>query len=434
MSSLRQAAGLLALVGVLLLAGAGCATGTGGGAWQFDERTRTGPLRVHVESATLLSRVHPHVRYAVSDRAHVAVFQIGPFGRARALYPNHPDQSALTEAGRHRVFSYGGPAHNVIGWSGGTGWSRWPRRIGESFSGAGGLSYLLVVAARHPLPLDRVASRVPFRFGGNPLRAFQFGPTSAFGAMEAIVDRLVQPHWADRDWAVDWSYVLWTNPPDPSLGRLRRLVSIDLRDDLGQDSVELADGTLPDRLRVRGDSATEEPPTRYRPEMPSRPWVPDPGLPVRPPREPAADTVLVIRPEAPEGERVSEIPVRRPRQDDPLAPLGRLWSDRHPPVDRTERDREAFRFEPSDRVEFGEYYRRWVEEPFADDRSLGDDRLQGPEPGDDVPRVRSPGRADDLGEIGDVGDRKSGQSDTQRDDHGSGSGGGSGGSGGGGSS
>lgn len=415
--------GALGAATVLVLAALGCATGTGGeAAWRFEEHE--GPLRVHVESSTLLSRVHPHVRYAVSDRAHVAVFQVSPFGRARALYPNHPNESGLTRAGRHRVFSYGGPALNLVGWSGGAGWSR-TRRIGRSYSGAGGLSYLLVVAARHPLPLDRVSSRIPFRFGGNPLPGFHFGPTSAFGTMEAIVDRLVRPQWPDRDWAVDWSYVLWTDPPAASLGRLRRLVSANLgrRDRLARDSVQLRDPTLRNRLRVRGDTAADEVPTRYKAKLPDRPWVPDPGLPPLPPPEPATDTVLVVRPEASEGERVRQLPVRRPHRDDPLAPLGRLWSDRHPPERRRERDREAFRFEPDDRVEFGDYYRRWVEDPFPEGRPPGDDRLKGPELGNDVPRVRTRGRADDLGGIGDAGDRQTSGSDTQRDDTGSGSGG-----------
>lgn len=386
---IRRTAAAVAFAGGVLLAGGACATGSNDRpAWSLEEMD--GPLRVHVESATLLSRSHPHVRYAVSDRAHVTVFQIDPFGFARALHPTHPKRSGLTEAGRHRVFSYGGPAHNIIGWySGyGTGLGSW--RMGRGWGDPGQLSYLLVVASRHPLPLDQIAPLVPFRFGGNSLPGLQIGPSSAFGTMEEIVDRLVEPYWPDRDWAVDWSYVLWTDPPSPSLSRLRITARFPRDGASETETTELTGQELPDVLRPRPDSTDDREWTRYRPELPTRGWIPaEPELPPLPPRTPKTDTVVVIRMDAPPGERVRQLPVRRRHRDDPLDAFGRLWLDRHPPARRSvrTRDREPFRFDRGERREYGSYFRRWVDEPFARDR------LDGADIGDGMgrrPRVTGP--------------------------------------------
>lgn len=443
---IRRIAATLAAATVVLLIASACATGTGGEpSWSLEEMD--GPLRVHVESSTLLSRSHPHVRYAVSDRAHVAVFQIDPFGFARALHPTHPGRSGLTDAGRHRVFSYGGPANNIIGWfSGyGTGLGSW--RIGGGWGDPGQLSYLLVVASRHPLPLEQVATLVPFRFGGNSLPGLQIGPNSAFGTMEEIVDRLVQPHWPDRDWAVDWSYVLWTDPPTPSVARMRITVSFPPERTVEAATSDVTGQRLSDALRQFPDTVDDRRRTRYRPEIPTRGWIPEPDVPPVPPGNPETDTVAVIRMDAPPGERVRERRVRRRHREDPLAAFGRLWLDRHPPASRglRARDRDPFRFRRNDPREYSSYFRRWVEDPFGRDRPAGRDHLDGTNASDET--IRRPGASsprdwsdvvDDPGdsrigapdiEIPDIDGEDIGGSDGERDDVGGGSGG-TGGSGG----
>lgn len=174
------------------------------------------PLRVRLASTFELSSRSPTLHFAVSDRSHVALFRVSPSGYVRALYPYHPGGPTSFGAGPHTVFSTA--ARAGFGFAPSFG-SPYRHRLGP-FSGVGRphLSFLMLVASRSPLRLERIRNDVPFRFRSATALASPLQGGSAFGTMDRLLDRLIPSGLASDDWAVDWVYTS-VGPP----GRTRTL-------------------------------------------------------------------------------------------------------------------------------------------------------------------------------------------------------------------
>lgn len=159
------------------------------------------------------------LHFAVSDRAHVALFRVHDSGYVRALYPYHPRSSSIFGSGGHTVLT-STPSVRY----------RWPsvtrfatnRR--DTYSCAGGFghvstSYLMIVASRRPLRVERIRNEVPFRYRRVSVLATPFHRGTAFGAMDRLLTRLVPQGLARDDWDVDW--VVATDFGSPWCRRLR---------------------------------------------------------------------------------------------------------------------------------------------------------------------------------------------------------------------
>lgn len=185
--------------------------------------------------------------FAVSDRAHVAVFRVHGSGYARAIYPYHPGASSVFTPGEHTIAT-STPSY-VHGW-------RLASRFATGRSGhpacSGGpghvsMSYLMIVASRQPLRLERLRDQVPFRYRHVSVVGTHFFGVSAFGTMDRLLARLVPEGLPREDWDVDWTVATdvgwgWCRRLRPPL--LRRIAS---RPDPQGDDTTRAD-TRPRRL------------------------------------------------------------------------------------------------------------------------------------------------------------------------------------------
>lgn len=145
--------------------------------------------------------------FAVSDRAHVAVFRIHDSGYVRALYPYHPGASSLFRPGAHTVLTSSAPTFRA-GWRPGSRFAS-PLRSGPFRSSAAcygriHTSYAMIVASRRPLQLSRIRGRVPFRYRRVSFLATPFDGGTAFGTMDRLLDRLIPERMPREDWDVDW--------------------------------------------------------------------------------------------------------------------------------------------------------------------------------------------------------------------------------------
>lgn len=199
---------------LLALSVAGCVTYTGGASGGPDA-----PLRARLGSTFELSARQPTLHFAVSDRAHVALFRVSSSGYVRALYPYHPGGSSLFGPGPQTLYVEPFVRPSSFRISFGSPYSLHPasaHRIGRPE-----LSFVLLVASRGPLRLSRIRNDVPFRFRpasplGSPLQG-----GSAFGTMDRLLARLIPAGMPADDWAVDWTYTSVGAPRRPLL--LRRI-------------------------------------------------------------------------------------------------------------------------------------------------------------------------------------------------------------------
>lgn len=214
-AELRHRWGATGLALTLALATGACATYTGARYGGPDA-----PLRARMASTFELSSRSPTLHFAVSDRAHVALFRISSSGYVRALYPYDPSGSARFDAGPHTIFS-----SNLALDGGGLG----PRfgvptgyRPGAMRGlGRPELSFVLLVASRTPLRLERIRHDVPFRFRRAGFLASPLQGGSAFGTMDRLLERLIPAGLSSDDWAVDWIHTTVGAPrPAPFLRRL----------------------------------------------------------------------------------------------------------------------------------------------------------------------------------------------------------------------
>lgn len=144
------------------------------------------------------------VNFAVSDRAHVAVFRIHDSGYVRALYPYHPGSSSIFGSGAHTVL--GSAPSFGHGWSPVSRFASHRRGFHARSSGFGRVttSYLLMVASRQPLRMERIRDEVPFRYRPVSALATTFYRGTAFGTMDRLLARLVPEGLPREDWDVDW--------------------------------------------------------------------------------------------------------------------------------------------------------------------------------------------------------------------------------------
>lgn len=162
------------------------------------------PLQARLASAY---GSHASLDFAVSDRAHVAVFRVHDSGYVRALYPYHPGASSLFRPGAHTVLTPSTPTFRS-GWRPG---SRFASRLrsgsfGSSAACIGRIhtSYAMIVASRRPLRMSRIRGHVPFRFRRVSFLSPPFDGGTAFGTMDRLLDRLIPERMPREDWDVDW--------------------------------------------------------------------------------------------------------------------------------------------------------------------------------------------------------------------------------------
>lgn len=330
----RRGAAAAAVVALALVA-AGCATTYGGAAYGGPDA----PLRARIASTFEVASWQPTLRFAVSDRAHVAVFQVTSSGYARALYPYHPDAAPRFAAGPHRILS------STLGHSpvlGGRAWSPARARGGgrPAPSGIGHVetSLLMLVASRAPLRLDRLARDVPFRYRGASAFGSHLQGGSAFSTMDRLLDRLVPAGLADDDWAVDWSYATISTPRPRR--PLRRIAVRPPGHPPGSD----AGGDRPGAFDL--DSIPFAPPRlpgelpevqRTGPESEARVRVPLPGdydLPrVTPVPDGATDGIDPVDRRGPERAAPDAAELRRPIRSGPSEHYGRLFGHERPDIE-----------------------------------------------------------------------------------------------------
>jgi len=245
----RSFAATSAALALALFTGA-CATYTGGAYGGPDA-----PLRARLASTFELSARQPSLHFAVSDRAHVGLFQIYADGGVRALYPYRPEAPSRFGPGPHSVFS---PTESF-----GNPWgSRFSSRFRPGYDvGHARMTYLVIVASREPLRMDRIRNDVPFRYRSVPALASPLQRGSAFGTMDLLLDRLIPPGLSDDDWDVDWTYTAIRAP-------YRRFNRVPFR--------RLA-GRSPSESSADDSATTGDERKRLDPE----------GIPFNPPRVPA---------------------------------------------------------------------------------------------------------------------------------------------------
>lgn len=191
----RLAAGLAALLLV----------GVTGACYHYSGARYGGP------DAPLQARVaqsfgeHAFQSFAVSDRAHVAIFRVHDSGYARAVYPYHPGSSSVFTPGAHTVTA--STPSFLRGWRPLT---RFATRRGAPHTCGGGFghfstSYLMIVASRRPLRLERIRDEVPFRYRRVSALATPFFGVTAFGTMDRLLARLIPEGLPREDWDVDWT-------------------------------------------------------------------------------------------------------------------------------------------------------------------------------------------------------------------------------------
>lgn len=205
----------------------GCYTFTGGAYGGTD-----GPLRARLATTFELSVRTPSLHFAVSDGAHVALFRISTSGHVRALYPYHPGATSTFSPGAHSVFSstsYAGGSWRSPLRSG----FRSAADYGPTAFGIGRphMSYVMLVASRAPLRLNRIRRDVPFRYHGVSPLTSPFYRQTPFGSMDLLLDRLIPEGVTSGDWAVDWTLTsVGTTRP-----RLRRALHIAVRSEPAAD-------------------------------------------------------------------------------------------------------------------------------------------------------------------------------------------------------
>lgn len=160
------------------------------------------------------------LNFAVSDRAHVALFRIRNSGHVRALYPYHPGSSSVFTSGAHAVLT-SAPSFRHRWWP---SLIRFATHRRDTYTCAGGFgrvstSYLMIVASRQPLRMERIRDRVPFRYRRVSALATPFFGGTAFGTMDRLLARLVPEGLPRENWDVDW--VVATDFGSPWCGRLR---------------------------------------------------------------------------------------------------------------------------------------------------------------------------------------------------------------------
>lgn len=362
-----------AALAVALLTG-GCVTYTGtmyGGP--------DAPLRARLASTFELSPRQPSLHFAVSDRAHVALFQVDPSGHVRALYPYHPGSASSFDPGPHTVFS--SALASARSWRTRPGGSFLRARSAAAHRlGRTRMTFVMVVASRAPLRLDRIRNTVSFRYRSASPLASPLGPGSAFATMDLLLDRVVPEAVADDDWAVDWQYTTIGTGRTPRLGTpTRRIVVRDGRpahDTTAADeakSVEVENVPFtPPRMPVDGPEVTfgdDDGEARVRPHVPLPPVsvAPD-GAGAdgrRPPpvvESPGGDD-SGLRPRDPG-------PPRRPV---PSGHFGRLFDDGRGPTEGWTPGRDGLRGGDGDRAA-----RRWTREMEEWSRNPGEHAF--PEP------------------------------------------------------
>lgn len=251
-SELRNPWGAAGLAMALVLTTGACATYTGARYGGPDA-----PLRARLASTFELSSRSPSLHFAVSDRAHVALFRISSNGYTRALYPYHPSGPSRFGAGPHTVFSSSlALDRNAFG-------SRF--RFGAplgyrsaAFHGVGRsrLSFVMLVASRRPLRLDRIRHDVPFRFRRARFLASPLQGGSAFGTMDRLLARLIPAGLSNDDWAVDWVY---TSVGAPRPAPLPRHLAVAQGPDPDADTTQSADEDRQPRLLDPGDLPFDPP-------------------------------------------------------------------------------------------------------------------------------------------------------------------------------
>lgn len=165
------------------------------------------PLRVRLASTFQASAYQPSLHFAVSDRAHVAVFQVFSSGHVRALYPYRPEAVSRFGPGAHSVFSPTTSYGNSWRYTAGS-FLRYGSayRYGSTFGvGHMQMTYTMIVAAREPLRMDRIRNDVPFRYRSVSALASPLQRGSSFGTMDLLLDRLIPPALPQDDWDVDWT-------------------------------------------------------------------------------------------------------------------------------------------------------------------------------------------------------------------------------------
>ena len=167
------------------------------------------PLRARLASA---HDGRTSLHFAVSDRAHVALFRIHDTGSVRALYPYHPGSTSAFRPGAHTVLA-SPPSHHRRTWSPlarfDTPFDYAPLHTSSHASssacfGRVRTSYLMIVASRQPLAMHRIRDDVPFRYRRVPALAPPFHGGTAFGTMDRLLQRLVPRAVSREDWDVDW--------------------------------------------------------------------------------------------------------------------------------------------------------------------------------------------------------------------------------------
>lgn len=154
------------------------------------------------------------LNFAVSDRAHVALFRIHDSGYVRALYPYNPGSTSLFQPGGHTVLtstpSYRG-GRSPFYRGGRSPFTRFAARYGPARSRTSAsclqrirTSYIMIVASRQPLRMNRIRNDVAFRYGRVSTLTTPFYGGSAFGNMDRLLDRLIPRGLARKDWDVDW--------------------------------------------------------------------------------------------------------------------------------------------------------------------------------------------------------------------------------------
>lgn len=266
---------------------------------------RDAPLRARIASTFEISSRSPTVDFAVSDRSHVAIFRVTPDGHARALYPYHPGGPSLFEPGAQAVFvdAPGRPfGHGGL-------FSSPDRRAACRGPAVGrpALSFVMLIASREPLRVDRLRGEVPFRLRPAVLSARLRG-LSAFGTMDRLLARVIPAGLPDADWAVDWTYT--SVQPARCARALERVAARTPSDAPDRESSDPADPEGPrldpDSLRFLPPRLPSDPPgvTGAGPEsvpspVPPIAELPDvPGTPLdRPERPGRTDSAAGRRPE-----------------------------------------------------------------------------------------------------------------------------------------
>ncbi len=192
----RLAAGLATLI--LALSTAACYSYTGARYGGPDA-----PLQARLAS-TFDGRAS--LNFAVSDRAHVALFRIRDSGYVRALYPYNPGSSSLFGPGGHTVLrstpSYHGGRSSLTGFAARFGSA--PGRSSNACLRRVRTSYIMILASRRPLRMNRIRGDVAFRYRRVSTLANPFHGGSAFGNMDLLLDRLIPEETPRKDWDVDW--------------------------------------------------------------------------------------------------------------------------------------------------------------------------------------------------------------------------------------